>query len=130
MRTNNRCFLSFASSLDSVSRLCLSPPFQIQADGTKRLLCLLSLCVIISTPCFLQLVLDVVFIQLFVVADHKFFGKVLEERQRERGKPKRSDLPGNQDVVHCVNEGRLFPPELSLAQDISSCVSSSCPYSS
>lgn len=44
---------------------------------------LLSLCIIVSPPCFLQLVLDVILIQLFVVTDHKFFGKVLREIKKK-----------------------------------------------
>ena len=44
---------------------------------------LLSLCIIISPPCFLQLILDVILIQFFVVTDHKFFGKVLQEIKKK-----------------------------------------------
>lgn len=52
-------------------------------DGARRFLPLLSLCIVISPPCFLQLVLDVILVQLFVVTDHKFFGKVLQEIKKK-----------------------------------------------
>lgn len=65
-----------------VGWLCFAPPFLIQADGTTWLVHLLILGIIISTPCFLQLILDVLLLQLFVVADHKFFGKVLREIEK------------------------------------------------
>lgn len=52
-------------------------------DGARRFVRLLSLCIVISPPCFLQLVLDVILIQLFVVTNHKFFGKVLQEIKKK-----------------------------------------------
>lgn len=60
-----------------------SPSLGDPGVGARRFLWLLSLCIVISPPGLLQLVLDVVLIQLFVVADHKFFGKVLQEVKKK-----------------------------------------------
>lgn len=73
---------SAASSLSCVSLLCF-PSLGDPGVGARRFLWLLSLCIIICPPGLLQLVLDVVLIQLFVVADHKFFGKVLQEVKKK-----------------------------------------------